>query len=86
MRVRSNRGGPRSKGEKEHDVVIGEGGVWDAPDFRLGSYGGEGRDHHGGHPIFQSDDHRHQRQRRVTSKISRQAFALHAFSGIFVTL
>jgi len=80
---------PRSTGEKEHDVVVGEGGSWDAPGyFRLGSsYGGTGRKHHGRQPASQLDDYQRQpradqRHRRVLfSGFPRQELALHDCPG-----
>lgn len=77
---------PWSRGEKEHDVVVGEGGSWDAPDyFRLGpSYGGAGRNHHGRQPVFQlHDSQRHaRRHRRIPfSGLPRQKLTLHHHSG-----
>lgn len=72
---------PRSRGEKEHDVAVDEGGASDAPDCRLGSYGGEGRNHHGRHPASKPDDYRHTRRRRLLSRISWQELTLHGHAG-----
>lgn len=77
---------PWSRGEKEHDVVVGEGGSWDAPDyFRLGpSYGGAGRNHHGRQPVSKlHDSQRHARRHRriLFSELSRQKLTLHHHSG-----
>lgn len=75
---------PWSRGEKEHDVVVGEGGSWDAPDyFRLGpSYGGAGRNHHGRQPVSKlHDSQRHARRRILFSGLPRQKLTLHHHSG-----
>lgn len=72
---------PWSRGEKEHDVAVDEGGASDAPDRRLGSYGGDGRDHHRRHPASKPDDYRHTRRRRLPSRIPRQELTLHRRPG-----
>lgn len=76
---------PCSRGEKEHDVVVGEGGSWDAPNFRLGSsYGGAGRNQHGRQPASKLYDfyrRRSSRHRRLLSGLPRQEFALQRYSG-----
>lgn len=77
---------PWSRGEKEHDVVVGEGGSWDAPDyFRLGpSYGGAGRNHHRRQPVSKlHDSQRHARRHRrfLFSELPRKKFTLHHHSG-----
>lgn len=80
---------PRSRGEKEHDVVAGEGGSWDAPGyFRLGSsYGGAGRNQHGRQPASELDDRRREpragpRHRPILSSgFPRRELALHHSPG-----
>lgn len=79
------RGIPWSRGEKEHDVAVDKGGASDAPDCRVGSYGGEGRNHHGRHPASQPDHYCHTRRRRLPPWIPRQKFAIHGHAGKTLT-
>ena len=73
----------RWKEHGEYDLIGRAGGAWDAPDFRLGSYGGEGLKH-AKHLASESHNvERKSKHRQYVTRISRQTFTLHCYPGQF---